>query len=307
MRLGMLRTDRGPVTIAVDGDRYLRIGESLGAGDAPWAKDLRALIEAGEPVLRQVRDLPGRRDAISETADPTRLGPPIATPRRILCIGINYREHAQEMGHALPEYPEIFLRLPSTLAGPYDPIPMPEDSERFDLEVELTMVIGRGGRRISREEAMDHVFGYTLFNDLSVRDVQKRGTQWTPGKNFDGCGPCGPFVVTADEVPDPAALDIRSAIDDFEMQHSNTRNLIFDLPSLIEDVSRFTTLEPGDLIVTGTPPGVGDGRKPPRYLRVGETAHCRIEGLGELANRVVPEREWQKSRDLVAGMVSRRV
>lgn len=295
MRLGTLRTGQGPVTIVADGDRYIRIGESLGAADAPWATDLRALIEAGEPVLRDVRGLSARRDAVAEPADPARLGPPVMTPRRILCIGINYREHAQEMGHALPEHPEIFLRLPSTLAGPRDDVPMPSDSERFDIEVELTMVIGKGGRRIPRREAMKHVFGYTIFNDLSVRDLQKRGSQWTPGKNYDGCGPCGPFVVTADEVPDPESLDIRSAIDDFEMQHSNTRNLIFDLPTLIEDLSRFTMLEPGDLIVTGTPPGVGDGRRPPRYLHVGETARLRIEGLGELANRVIPEQDWLRA------------
>ena len=296
MRLGTLRTERGPRTILVDEGRYVRIGESLHEESAPWASDLVALIEAGEPVLSRVRGLAGSKDAVGEAPSPARLAPPIPAPRRILCIGINYREHAEEMGHALPEYPEIFLRLPSTLAGPYDDVPMPRDSERFDLEVELALVIRRGGRRIARGKAMEHVFGYTVFNDLSVRDVQKRGTQWTPGKNFDGCGPCGPFVVTTDEVPEPESLDIRSSIDGFEMQHSNTRNLIFDLATLIEDLSRFTTLEPGDLIVTGTPPGVGDGRKPPRYLHVGETAHCRIEGIGELANRVIPETDWTALR-----------
>lgn len=296
MRLGTLKTGEGLRTIVSDGDRYIRIGESLRAEDALWATDLRALIEAGEPVLREVRMLSGRSDVCEEPADAKRLAPPIGEPRRILCIGINYREHAQEMGHALPEHPEIFLRLPSTLVGPYDDVPMPRDSERLDLEVELAMVVGVGGRHIPRQEAMACVFGYTVFNDLSVRDVQKRGTQWTPGKNFDGSGPCGPFVVTADEVPRPEALEIQSSIDDFGMQRSNTGNLIFDLPTLIEDLSRFTTLEAGDLIVTGTPPGVGDGRRPPRYLHVGETAHCSVEAIGALANRVVPEADWIRAR-----------
>lgn len=280
-----------------DGDRFIRIGESLGAPTAPWARDLRALIERWESVGPAVRALPDRPDVVWDPADPRRLGAPIALPRRILCIGINYREHALEMGHALPTHPEIFVRLAATLAGPEDPVPLPADSERLDLEVELAVVVGTPGRRIARDTAMTHVFGYMVFNDLSVRDVQKRGSQWTPGKNYDGSGPCGPFVVTADEVPNPHALEIRSAIDDFEMQHSNTRNLIFDIPALIEDVSRFTTLEAGDLLVTGTPPGVGDGRNPPRYLRIGETAHCSIEGLGALHNRVIAEDEWLARRN----------
>jgi acylpyruvate hydrolase len=174
---------------------------------------------------------------------------------------------------------------------------MPSLSERFDLEAELCVVIGARGRHVVRAHALDIVAGYTILNDMSVRDFQQRGSQWGPGKNWDGSAPCGPFLVTTDEAADAEASDIASDIDGFVMQAANTSDLIFDVPTLIEDLSRFLTLEPGDLIATGTPSGVGNARTPPRYLHIGETARCTIAGLGSLENRVVDEASWLAKHD----------
>jgi acylpyruvate hydrolase len=297
MKLGMYRSADGPRVIAVASDgTWLDVGGAL-ASDAAWTRDLRELIAAGPEVWERVRGVAARGEGPKVEADERRLGPPIPQPSKILCIGLNYREHARETGAALPKAPEIFMRGPHTLVGPRDPVPMPSRSERFDVEAELAVVMGRRSRHVAPSEALAHVFGYTVFNDLSVRDYQRRGSQWTPGKNWDGSGPCGPFVVTADEIPDPGALAISSAIDDFVMQSSNTRDLIFDIPTLIADITTFATLEPGDVIATGTPPGVGDARKPPRYIRTGETVRCEVEGIGALLNPVVAEEEWLRQRE----------
>jgi len=291
MKLGTYRTGHGPALVVETSRGWLDVGAALGV-DAPWTHDVGALLVAGDEAMARVRAAAQAGTGPVFAPDESRLGPPIAHPGKILCVGLNYREHAREGGHEPPAAPEYFVRVDTTLAGPADPVPMPTGSDRFDLEAELAFVVGRAGRFIAKADAMAHVAGYMVFNDMSVRDLQKRGSQWTPGKNWDGSGPCGPFFVTADEIPDPGALDIGSTIDDFVMQASNTSDLIFDLPTIIADLSRFTTLEPGDLVATGTPPGVGDARKPPRYLKVGETARCTVAGLGTLANRVVDEREW---------------
>ena len=290
MRLGTYRSDRGPRVVRVLDEGFLDVGSALGT-DAPFVSDMRALLEGGP-------DLMGRVAAVSAAGatvyapDLGRLGPPVATPRKILCIGLNYRDHALEGGHGLPKAPEVFFRVTTTLSGPRDPVPMPSLSERFDLESELCVVIGRAGRHVPREDALSLVAGYTILNDMSVRDFQVRGLQWGPGKNWDGSGPCGPFLVTADEVGDAGRLAIGSDIDGFVMQGANTSDLIFDVPTLIADITQFLTLEPGDLIATGTPSGVGNARTPPVYLHPGETARCTVERLGSLENRVVTEEEW---------------
>lgn len=296
MKLGTYRSGQGHRLIRVTAAGWVDVAAAMGS-DEPWAHDLGALIAAGPDVQARVREATEHAAGPVLEADESRLAPPVLRPSKILCIGLNYKEHAAETGHALPTEPEVFVRVNTTLVGPRDPVPMPAESERYDLESELCLVIGRGGRRIAESEALDHVFGYTVFNDLSVRDFQRRGTQWTPGKNWDGSGPCGPFVVTADEIGDPSNLDVSSDIDGFGMQSSNTRNLIFSVPALIADLTRYITLEPGDLIATGTPPGVGDARKPPRYLHVGEVARCTVRGIGSLENRVVAEEEWLRWRD----------
>jgi acylpyruvate hydrolase len=188
----------------------------------------------------------------------------------------------------------VFLRSRTSLAGPYQPVPRPHVSERMDWEVELAVVIGKPGRYIPAGRAGEHIAGYCVFNDISFRDFQNFGSQWTPGKNFDRSGPLGPFVVTADEVADPFHLDLTCSLrhaDGAEetVQSSNTSLMIHRIPDLIAFLSQFTTLEPGDVIATGTPGGVGFGRRPPVWLRPGQTVICRIEGLGDLKNQVVEE------------------
>jgi 2-keto-4-pentenoate hydratase/2-oxohepta-3-ene-1,7-dioic acid hydratase in catechol pathway len=214
---------------------------------------------------------------------------PILNPPRIFCIGLNYRDHAIESKMEIPSVPTVFLKLPSAIVGPDAPIVLPRNSTQPDFEVELAVVIGKGGFRITADAWREHVFGYTILNDVSARDVQLATSQWTLGKSFPTFCPIGPAIVTADEIPDPHALDIRLTIDGEEMQHSNTRHLIFGVPALIEYISSITQLEAGDIISTGTPQGVGLGRNPKRWLKPGETIVAEIEGLGRLVNPTVAE------------------
>ena len=297
MRFGSLRTGGARRVIAQTPDGWLDVGRAAGLDDAS-ATSLRRLLAAGPTVMENVRNAvenAARTDVIEP--DPARLGPPIEDPSKILCIGLNYSEHAAEIGAELPKAPEIFVRFASTLAGPRDTVPLPKASDRLDMESELAVVIGRRGRYIPRAEAMDYVAGYMVLNDFSVRDFQQRGSQWTPGKNFDGTAPCGPYLVTPDEVGDVAGLAVGSDIDGSTMQSSSTEHMIFDVPTLIADASTFATLEPGDIIATGTPPGVGFKRSPPRFVAAGEVVHCWVEKVGEIRNRVVEESEWLAERE----------
>jgi 2-keto-4-pentenoate hydratase/2-oxohepta-3-ene-1,7-dioic acid hydratase in catechol pathway len=214
---------------------------------------------------------------------------PLLNPPRIFCIGLNYRDHAIESKMEIPAVPTVFLKLASAIAGPDAPIVLPKNSTQPDYEVEFAVVIGKGGFRIAADAWRDHVFGYTILNDVSARDVQLATSQWTLGKSFPSFCPIGPAIVTADEIQDPHALDIRLSIDGEELQHSNTRELIFRVPELIAYISSIAPLEPGDIISTGTPAGVGLGRKPQRWLTPGETIVAEIAGLGRLINRTVAE------------------
>lgn len=214
---------------------------------------------------------------------------PISDPPRVFCIGLNYRDHAAEAKMKIPDAPTVFLKLSSAITGPGAPIVLPKNSTQPDYEAELAVVIGQGGFRIPAESWREHVFGYTILNDVSARDVQLATTQWLLGKSFPTFCPIGPAIVTADEVPDPHDLDIRLEIDGEQMQHSNTRELIFRVPQLIEYISSITPLETGDIISTGTPQGVGLGRKPQRWLKPGETVTIEIAGLGKLVNPTVAE------------------
>lgn len=252
------------------------------------------LIDFSEQGFVNTRDVIAGRHAIETAAeriplDRVRLLPPIANPPRIFCIGLNYRDHAVEAKMKIPEVPTVFLKLPSAITGPGAPIVLPKNSTQPDYEAEFAVVIGQGGFRIAADAWREHVFGYTILNDVSARDVQLATTQWILGKSFPTFCPIGPAIVTADEIPDPHALDIRLDIDGEEMQHSNTRELIFRVPQLIEYISSITPLEPGDIISTGTPQGVGLGRKPQRWLRPGETVTIEITGLGKLVNPTVAE------------------
>ena len=215
---------------------------------------------------------------------------PIRRPPKIICVGLNYRDHAEESNLAIPEVPTLFSKYSTAVIGHGHPIVLPKNSTKPDYEAEFAVVIGKGGRHIPQERWREHVFGYTILNDVSARDFQMATTQWMIGKTFDTFAPMGPAIVTADEIEDPHNLEISLSINDEELQHSNTRNLIFNVPYLIAHLSSVFTLEPGDVISTGTPAGVGFARKPPRWLRAGDTVVTKVEGLGELVNPVVAEK-----------------
>lgn len=215
--------------------------------------------------------------------------PAVHNPPKIVCVARNYAEHAREAGMAVSEIPILFARFPSTLVAHGAPIVCPRVSEQLDWEGELAVVIGRGGGHIARADALAHVAGYSIFNDVTVRDYQFRVAQYTAGKNFRASGPFGPYLTLADEIPDPAALEIVTRVSGVEMQRANTADMIFDVPTLIEHVSEFIDLEPGDVIATGTPAGVGFKREPPRFLVAGDIVEVSITSLGTLSNPVVAE------------------
>ncbi len=214
---------------------------------------------------------------------------PLPHPPKIICVGLNYRAHALESKMDIPEVPTIFAKFPSAAIGCSEPIVLPKNSTKPDYEAEMAFIIGKRGRHVPAEQWQEYVFGYTNFNDVSARDFQLRTSQWMIGKTFDTFAPMGPAIVTADEIADPHALDISTTINGEVLQHSNTNDLIFKIPELIAFLSSVFTLEPGDVIATGTPSGVGFARKPPRWLRPGDEVVVRVEGLGELRNPVVAE------------------
>ena len=212
---------------------------------------------------------------------------PIPEPRKIICIGLNYRDHAEESGMAIPASPIIFSKFGTCVVSSGDAIRIPRGSTQVDYEAELAVVIGRRAKNVAASDAMDHVFGYTNFNDVSARDFQFADGQWQRGKSCDTFAPMGPFVATADEIANPHQLNIRFRLNGETLQDSNTCQLIFRIPELIEFLSSSITLEPGDVIATGTPPGVGFARKPPIFMKPGDVAEVEIDGLGTLSNPVV--------------------
>lgn len=218
-----------------------------------------------------------------------RLHPPLPNPPRVFAIGLNYRDHAIEAKMPLPATPTVFFKLQTAIIGPGDTIILPRNSTEPDYEAEFAFVIGKGGYRISAARWREHVYGYTIVNDVSARDIQLATSQWSLGKSFPTFCPLGPAIVTADEVPEPHELSISLTIDGEVLQNSNTRELIFRIPDLVEYLSSITPLLPGDIISTGTPPGVGLGRCPKRWLRPGETVTVTVEKLGSLRNLVVAE------------------
>ncbi|MGB7347181.1 MAG: fumarylacetoacetate hydrolase family protein [Pirellulaceae bacterium] len=217
--------------------------------------------------------------------------PPVPTPDKVICIGLNYRDHAIETGSEIPTEPVVFNKFVSTIIGHGDAIQIPKVSKEVDYEAELVVVIGKGGKHIAVADAMDHVYGYTCGHDVSARDWQKGrpGGQWLLGKTFDTFAPIGPWIVTKEELPDPSDIRVRLILNDEVMQDSTTKQLIFDIPELIAHVSKISTLRPGDLIFTGTPPGVGAARKPPVFLKPGDSCSVQIDGIGTLTNSCVAE------------------
>ena len=214
---------------------------------------------------------------------------PVPKPGKFICVGLNYRDHAIETKMEIPKIPTIFSKFSSAVIGPNEAIILPKNSTQPDYEAEFAFVIGQGGRHIPAERWREHIFGYTMVNDVSARDFQMATTQWLMGKTFDTFAPMGPHIVSADEISDPHALDISLSIHGETLQHSNTRELIFKIPELVAYLSSAFTLEPGDVVSTGTPAGVGFARKPPRFLRPGDEVVVRVDQIGELRNPVVAE------------------
>ena len=214
---------------------------------------------------------------------------PVPRPPKLICVELNYRDHAAEARQEIPKIPTIFAKFSNVVIGPGQAIVLPRNSRKPDYEAEFAFVIGTGGRHIPAHAWREHVFGYTAFNDVSARDVQSATSQWMIGKTFDTFAPMGPWLTSADEIADPHALDISLRIGGETLQHSNTRGLIFKIPDLVAYLSSVVTLEPGDVVATGTPAGVGFARTPPRYLQPGDEVVVSIQGLGELRNPVVAE------------------
>jgi acylpyruvate hydrolase len=263
----------------------------LGRADATLPKDLESLIAAGPAALAAVSSAAAKAPASAKRAlDAATPALPIAALRKFICVGLNYALHAKEGGHPIPTYPAFFLRVATSLVAAKAPVIRPKVSVQLDYECELAVVIGKTGRHIAETRALDHVFGYTLFNDVSVRDFQRKSSQWMPGKNFDATGPTGPFVVTADALPPGASgLKIMTRVNGETMQHSNTSDMIFSVAKTIAVLSEFMTLEAGDIIATGTPSGVAHVRKPPPWLKAGDVVEVDIEGIGVLSNPIVDE------------------
>ncbi|TCS62816.1 2-keto-4-pentenoate hydratase/2-oxohepta-3-ene-1,7-dioic acid hydratase in catechol pathway [Primorskyibacter sedentarius] len=255
--------------------------------------DLSALLKSPDlmAAIREASDLYASVDVAAITP-----ALPVERPGTIICLGLNYTDHIKEGGYDIPDYPALFMRGRQSVMAAGQPMVRPTCSERLDYEAELMVIIGKGGRHISEADALDHVFGYTVFNDGSVRDYQRKTHQWTPGKNFDQTGAIGPVVVTPEELPEGAAgLKIESRVGSEILQSSNTGNMIWSVAQTIATISEYTTLEPGDFIAMGTPPGVGHAKKPdPRWLRPGEVVDVEIERIGICSSPIVDEADLHK-------------
>jgi 2-keto-4-pentenoate hydratase/2-oxohepta-3-ene-1,7-dioic acid hydratase in catechol pathway len=245
--------------------------------------DALAVIGAGVTAVGEPGTYAGHK------LDQVRLHAPLANPPRLFAIGLNYREHAIETKMAFPDFPVVFFKLQTSIVGPGEAIVLPRNSAEPDYEAELAFVVGKGGFRIPASAWRDHVYGYTIVNDVSARDIPRSTSQWSMAKSFPTFCPLGPAIVTADEIADPHELAISLSIDGEVLQNSNTRELLFKIPDLIEYLSSIAPLLPGDIVSTGTPSGVGMGRTPKRWLKPGETVTVTVEGLGSLTNPVVAE------------------
>ena len=284
MRWVTVQTEVGPRACGVVRGEYVDVNEA----DPTLPSTVREILALG-PDVHETAAAALARGAVRHDPATARLLAPVPDPRKIVCLGLNYRDHAAESGMEPPGEPVLFSKYPTALIGQGDTIVLPPESTQVDYEAELVIVIGRGGRRVPRERAMEHVGGYTVGHDVSARDWQlnKPGKQWMAGKTFDTFAPVGPAVVTPDEVPDPQALGIRLRLNGQTMQDSSTSQLIFPVDYVVAYLSNIFTLEPGDLIFTGTPPGVGMARKPPIWLKPGDVTEVEIDGLGVLRNTVV--------------------
>ena len=288
MRLATIQTDAGPRAAIRDGDYFI----DLHTSDPSLPASVRQLLamdaaERKAAVLGVTR----RRDAFRVPADAATLLAPVPDPQKVICVGLNYRDHAAESGVPIPKEPVLFSKFPTALVGPGANIVLPKVSSKVDYEAELVIVIGQRGRHLTEQNAMAHVAGYTVGHDVSARDwqLEKDGKQWMVGKTFDTFAPTGPVLVTTDDIPDPHRLNISLRLNGQTMQRSNTDQMIFSVAQLLAYISQVFTLEPGDLIFTGTPPGVGMARKPPVFLKPGDVCEVEIQDIGVLRNPVVAE------------------
>lgn len=268
---------------AVVDDRVVDLGEHL----ADRFSDMRDLLS--KEGLAAARQAVQSRDMSSFSFEEVRLLPPIPNPDKILCVGLNYESHRKETGRPEVSHPTLFTRFANTQIGHEAPIWVPRMSTQVDYEGELAVIVGKGGRYIPEQAALDHIAGYSCYNDVSIRDWQRHTSQFTPGKNFPHTGPFGPWIVTADEIPNPASLTLTTRLNGEVMQNATTDMLIFPIPVLINYISKFTPLEPGDVIATGTPGGVGFKRDPQIFMKAGDRVAVEITGIGILANPVADE------------------
>jgi len=284
-RLGVLQGDR-------IGDIQASLATQLAWHDVTRSQEIaaalvpsstRAFLEGGIATQEAVRSI---TEWVTVPAATSRLHAPIADPGKFICIGLNYSDHAAETGNAIPKEPPIFAKWPNAIIDPGEPILRPRGSKALDWEVELGVVIGRPARYVSRDKALDYVWGYTIINDASARDFQMITSQWMAGKIFETAAPVGPFIGDRAEVSDPHSLSLKTFVNGKQMQNGNTKTFIFDVSYLVSYLSNLMTLMPGDLIATGTPPGVGLGMKPPVYLNAGDVVRMEITGLGTLENPI---------------------
>ncbi|WP_088256092.1 fumarylacetoacetate hydrolase family protein [Fimbriiglobus ruber] len=288
MRLATILTPHGPRAAAQVGNHFV----DLHATDPGLPTSVKHLLAASATVRKAAAEAAASPHAVKYAADAVKILPPIPDPSKILCIGLNYRDHAIEGGKPIPTEPVVFGKFANTLVGQGDPIKIPKVSKEVDYEAELVVVIGKTGKHIPNDaSAFDYVGGYTCGHDVSGRDWQFRGAekQWIIGKTFDTFAPIGPVVVTTDELTDPHKLQIQLRLNGQTLQNSNTKEFIFGVPALLAFLSQVITLEPGDLIFTGTPPGVGIARKPPILLKAGDVVEVEIEKIGVLKNPCVAE------------------
>ena len=287
MRLATIATSTGPRAALLHGDCYV----DLHATDSRLPASVRGLLEGGPEALEAAQAAAVRSSAVGYPMSAVKLLAPIPDPPKIVCVGLNYRDHAAESGAPIPRDPVLFSKFTTAIIGPDATIVLPKVSTKVDYEAELVLVVGKRCRYVPMDKALDYLAGYTVGHDVSARDwqLEKDGKQWLAGKTFDTFAPIGPHLVTKDEVPDAMALGIRLRLNGKAMQDSNTRQMIFSPADLVAYVSQVVTLQPGDIIFTGTPPGVGVARKPPVFLKGGDVAEVEIDGLGILRNPVVQE------------------
>jgi 2-keto-4-pentenoate hydratase/2-oxohepta-3-ene-1,7-dioic acid hydratase in catechol pathway len=284
-RLGMLQGDRIADLQASVAASLARRGivraQEIAAALVP--QSARGFLEGGSATAEAVATV---REWVTVPTSSARLHAPINDPGKFICIGLNYRDHAEETGNPIPKEPPIFAKWAPSIVDPGEPILRPRGSKQLDWEVELGVVIGRTARYVSKEQALDYVWGYTIINDASARDFQFLTTQWMAGKIFETAAPVGPFIADRQEIPDPHSLELKTFVNGKQMQRGNTKTFIFDVRYLVSYLSGLMTLSPGDLIATGTPPGVDLGMKPPVFMNPGDVCRVEIEGLGSMENPV---------------------